>query len=598
MRKKGFALLGFAALLFIVLPYLFLGAWVENSLEEYASSVNGAKVEIENLSLSLLHPSMKWSRLQIADRENTSRNILETGECRISFDLLPLLEGKFSADEFKVRGLRFNTSRSSSGALTPAQTSASSGEPEGQSGTQTLQPSKLFRKINTDSLLAEVKLTSPEKMDSIKQTYSADMASLQKQIDQLPDTAELDSARAELKRLRLKDIKTLDDAKAALDKIAQIYAKLDKTGDTITSLQNEVKQKYAELRELPSSIRDWTAADYQNIKQFSGDTFSRKSATTLLLGPEISRKIERTEKIVRGVRQFYQKYHQNRPPKEKPPRGAGQTIHFSNRRGLPTILIRRIELSGLDNTNREFTGSIENLTTDQNLVGAVTTFLAVSRQDADTSLTFSAVLDYRDLSKRESADLIYRGLSLKGMEFDGGTLLPHRFSNGSADISAQFNFDGEDYTGTLDAAGSNIEFDFGTLDSAAQDARRINIITETAAAMKNIRLHAVAEKRGPDRSLNITSNVDDLIADKLATIIGGSTDELDQAITQRVQSNRKKYGAVIDSLKSTLGAKASAPLTAKDADLKDVQKLLKEKRAQLQQELTKKQGDLLKNLFH
>ena len=53
MRWKGIIFLGVLTALILVLSILFMDDWLENKIESAGTLLNGAKVEIDNLEISL-----------------------------------------------------------------------------------------------------------------------------------------------------------------------------------------------------------------------------------------------------------------------------------------------------------------------------------------------------------------------------------------------------------------------------------------------------------------------------------------------------------------------------------------------------------------
>ncbi|HLF20295.1 MAG TPA: hypothetical protein VI704_05860, partial [Bacteroidota bacterium] len=124
MRKKFilFILIPFFILSLVV--YLFTDRWVESGLEYGGEKMVGAKVEIDDLILTLSPVGIEFSRLQIANPQDGWKNIFETGKVKFALDLGQLLRSKFIIETMEVNDLILGTKRSTDGALPKKQEEA------------------------------------------------------------------------------------------------------------------------------------------------------------------------------------------------------------------------------------------------------------------------------------------------------------------------------------------------------------------------------------------------------------------------------------------------------------------------------------------
>ena len=67
----------------------FLDSIVESIVEERASLLNGAKVEIEDLDIGFLSPGVRIRGLAVANADNPWRNMAEVGILGFRSPLLP-----------------------------------------------------------------------------------------------------------------------------------------------------------------------------------------------------------------------------------------------------------------------------------------------------------------------------------------------------------------------------------------------------------------------------------------------------------------------------------------------------------------------------
>jgi uncharacterized protein (TIGR03545 family) len=109
----------FLAFILIIVAFVafFLDGIVESIVEERASLLNRAKVEIDNLDIGFLRPGLRIRGLAVANADNPWRNMIEVGDIGISVSVLSLFSKRIIVDEVVMERVRVNTKRKSSGEL-------------------------------------------------------------------------------------------------------------------------------------------------------------------------------------------------------------------------------------------------------------------------------------------------------------------------------------------------------------------------------------------------------------------------------------------------------------------------------------------------
>ena len=78
-----------------------------------------AKCDIQNVDFKLLESSLKIKKLEIANKDDYMKNLVDIGSITVDFDLGQLLRKRFVADELSVLGVDTGTERKTSGELPP-----------------------------------------------------------------------------------------------------------------------------------------------------------------------------------------------------------------------------------------------------------------------------------------------------------------------------------------------------------------------------------------------------------------------------------------------------------------------------------------------
>ncbi|RMF65671.1 MAG: hypothetical protein D6743_07660, partial [Calditrichaeota bacterium] len=236
MRPKGviavLAIVLFGGLIFYVLSDKLL----ERGIEHAGESMVGARVEIDNLDLDLAGLSISLDRLQVANPNDTWKNLLETGRVAFDMQLGPLFEKKVIIEDVTVAGIRVSTRRSTDGRLPGGNAAEPSGWVEEARGNLQKQVGSapilnlgpLKRKINTDSLLASVELKSPARIEQVKQQAADSFRNWEQNLSGFKPQPELKEIETEIQQLRAQKIEGAQDLISALDKTKRLYDRLNK----------------------------------------------------------------------------------------------------------------------------------------------------------------------------------------------------------------------------------------------------------------------------------------------------------------------------------------------------------------------------------
>ena len=123
---------------------IFLDGIVESIVEERASLLNKAKVEIEDLDIGFLRPGVRIRGLAVANADNPWRNMVEVGDIGISVSVLPLFSKRIIIEEMVMENLQVNTERKTSGELPRRlKKRLKTEEKEGLPGSQRLSPREM-----------------------------------------------------------------------------------------------------------------------------------------------------------------------------------------------------------------------------------------------------------------------------------------------------------------------------------------------------------------------------------------------------------------------------------------------------------------------
>lgn len=178
MRKRFVYFILVPVVVLCLVVYVSIDGWVEAGLEAVGEAVVGARVEIDNLAVSLSPIAIQFSRLQVANPHDPWQNVFETGKVRFALNLGQLLRGKYIIETMEVNNLVLGTRRLTDGSLPkpPPQPSKQPSMITGATSSITSEAqkapvfdlSKIRKELKIDSLLNVQNLRSVQYIDTLK----------------------------------------------------------------------------------------------------------------------------------------------------------------------------------------------------------------------------------------------------------------------------------------------------------------------------------------------------------------------------------------------------------------------------------------------
>ncbi len=185
---------------------LALDTLVRRGVEKVGTFLVGARVDVASADVRLMEGSVTLRGLQVTNPDAPMTNLVEAQELVADLRLGPLLERKVVVETVAVRGVRFGTPRTASGALdTPNSSSARIQHEISQWASSITVPSFSLeglsaavnvRAIDPESLLTVRQArTTVAQADSLRHRWERDLAALNPQ-------PEIDTLRVLIQRLR------------------------------------------------------------------------------------------------------------------------------------------------------------------------------------------------------------------------------------------------------------------------------------------------------------------------------------------------------------------------------------------------------------
>lgn len=612
MRWKGIIALIVIVVIVWVLAMIFGDQWFEARLESLGNSVVGARVEIDDLDVSLLSLHVRWDSLQVTNPRQTMENILTTGSTEFNMQLIPLFSKNVIIENVQVINITSGTPRTRDGKLPKkikskkpsfiTKTIERLQEQAGQAPAWNLQD--MTKDINVDSIMKILDIHSPDRIDTLftelNQVYNKWDSTLNSDAWQ----REYEQLRGKVDSIHPQDIKTVAELQKAVERIDYIYTKIDSLQQFAKHSADSLKQDLTYTQNKVKQVDNWIAQDVENaMEKAKLPAFSKENMALFLFGPQIVNKANSILHTVGQVRYYSAKLKSDKPKKEKPPRFKGQTIHFITPKVDPDLWIKRIKISGTTSKGLLLDGEVNDIVSRQSLIGQPTTLSIKGQRSDKATLVFDGEFNYLD-EPQESITIQLKEMPLGGMKLSQSQWLPQRVKQGRGQLTTNLRLKTDQIQGSFDFTSRNLAFEFRdqTGDKWSE------LIHSVFASASRIEMNARLISDEASTKFSLDSNVDELMAQEIRKRVGDKVDqarqELERNVRKRVDEEQKKLQNLVDRKTDYLRtemeqyqAKLDEQINRLDEKKKNIMNQLKAEKKKQEEKIKKEAKEKLKDLF-
>jgi uncharacterized protein (TIGR03545 family) len=532
---------------FVALATFVVDPLFHRALIATGQSVTGAKVEVCELRTSLFCTAVRLQDVAIADPERTGENLIAADEIVLKLNSSELLKKNLIVDYGYIRGLRFNTERSTSGALAIV--------PEDEQPDSRLMDNVAdFGQQVLDQLVVNLEaeansLESVQLAGQLSQRWSAEYEQLEHRAEQL---------ELQIRQLR-------EDAKLAEDDPIAALSKADETLRQIDSLRKVPGELRAELNRLQHQVHQDRAAlqqarrnDLQRLQQhIELVNFDSEKLAQYLVGDQWSDEVE----TLLGWLQTGQKMVKalGEPPELS--RTGGRFVLFGQPDPQPSFLIRSLHVDGSGTVRKQpfqFVGRISGITSEPKIYGAPTVLRLQTRGAAEMQML--ATVDRTAESPVTEIKLSIPQLAQTAKTWGDTDSLSVAVADGTANVWAEVKLTGNDQlAGRVIYRRDGLQLTPHLKPEYASKLRT----NPWPAALRDVRsLHALVEisgrptqpKFGVETNLGpqLASGLRDAVAAEVAAqhtaLIARVEQETDQQMARIQQSFAQRQSELLDKL--------------------------------------------------
>ena len=552
--KKG-PLIRLAGGAFILWLLVFFGfdPVLKFALVKAGQAAAGAKVDVASLKTKWLAGTLEIRGIQVADKNEPMKNVVEFSRAAFALDVGQALRGKGVIREAALEGLRIGAPRRSSGALRRKQKPS----PIEAAVQKTVAPVEgaavgeaVKVKSNAVGTVDATKLQGLKKLDDAKAKSTEIQNKWKGKSAETQDIAKQAQAIAD-------DLKTLGGGGGdPLKKVSQAAADQKKLKDLIArvdSQREEAKKDLAEVQDALKQADELRGKDVNGLLSAAGlPSLDSQDLTRRLLGAQTASRLSTALHWMRWAREraAAKKAAAKASGAAAPPaprRRAGVDVEFPRPHAYPQFLLEDAKLSGtLEDLflgqAMKLGGDLKGVTSNPDLYGKPATLTLSGDAAGGAAMKLYGELDQQNDPVGVVLKLDGSGFSLAGATL-GDAQIGAGVSAGSAKVSGELRSTGDEWKGEVLVSASGVKLEPRVALGGLAD----KLVADALGSMRAFQVRVGISGKEGDLKLAFSSNIGDVVAGAMKKALSGQFDAQRKALQSQVDA---LYNAKLKGVKS------------------------------------------------
>jgi uncharacterized protein (TIGR03545 family) len=462
----------FLAFILITVAFVafFLDGIVESIVEEKASLLNRAKVEIDNLDIGFLRPGLRIRGLAVANADNPWRNMVEVGDIGISVSVLSLFSKRIIVDEVVMEKVRVNTKRKSSGEL-PRRLKKRLKAEKKKEGKPVQVPCMKLPNLEVFKKKFDVKeLFDINRLESVKRAkqLSEDVSSMKSrweaEINDLDVKAKADEivtkVQGSLKSLQKTEIK----GPADLLRLQGDLRNLRDATDALRGLKREIEGKKLDFKRQVATLEKALKDEMKRLKEqdlrailkdLGIKELMKVRLAEAFLCPFLGKAMNLIWNNAGKIRSAMPKMEKDKQVRTRI-RAKGRDIIFPSVEKGPDFILREARLS-MEQEKWSLRGIMRGITSDPVSYGKPT---RIDIQGKRPKLVLNAILDHTGKIPIDTVSLDLMEYPLEGLTFAENPVSLSNITRGFLDLKADLTLRGDSIDLKTRTTVKNLVLDF------------------------------------------------------------------------------------------------------------------------------------------
>ncbi|HID29580.1 MAG TPA: TIGR03545 family protein [Desulfobacterales bacterium] len=547
LRWQGLIVFIAVVILVIGVGFLFVDDAIEGIIERTGTRLVGAKVELGAADLSIAPLGLSLIGLQVTNPDAPMTNAVQVNRMALSVEGSRLLRRKVVVREMTLDGVRLDTPRKTSGAIS-RQRAASPAASKSVASERFKWPTLEVPSVK--EILQREKLESLELIATVRTDLQRENDQWKSRLSELPDKAKLEGYRERIKKLRSEKQKGLEGVLGRAGDIIAVQKELTADLDRIKRARKELDKSVASLQKRMDEAAKAPQEDFRRLsRKYTLSPDGLINVSQLLFGAKISGWADTALRWYEKLAPLLQRAKERKGGAEvvKPLRGKGINVRFKEDDPLPDFLIRIAQVS-VEIPAGFISGRIRNITPDQDVLGVPLTYeFSGDKLKGLESVKIDGTLDHVDASAaKDTANVQIRRFQIANMNLSNSSELPLVLKKATGNLKGLASLSGETFKADLSAGLQSVKIETGSQDKAGA------LVKAMASAFSDVKAFGV------EANISGTLKAYDL---QLSS-------DLDRVLKEAVGKQVKAQAARLQKdLQSAISEKVSKPMADMKANL-------------------------------
>lgn len=520
----------------IALFWWLLADWLlKTSIETAGTKAVGAKVELAAADLTFSPLGFRLDKLQVTNPQQPMQNLMELDSTTGNLELLPLLMGQVIVDELSATGVRFNTERTKSGAI--SKPPAKKEEKEKQAESPGLDMAAAKEKLpSVDEIMAKEPLTTVELTKAFPDRIKTQRSELEQNVAALPDDKKIKQHEQRLKETTGGKIESVDELQRREKELEKLKDEIRADRDSMIKVRDQVRDAKSELNNQYNALKTAPAEDWNRLKTKYGlSGAGAGNITRLLFGDTAATWLERLLSWANQAKRLLPSDGEKAPEPVKPARGEGRFIRFPTSNPLPDFLVRKAQLT-LDLNAGNIDMSVTDATHQPQVLGRPMRLHAAGKnlKNAEQIVMDGVINHVNPENAKDSLQWSVSRWQLANVSLSKDSTLPLTLTNASTNLSGKVELTGNDLFANIDAAFKNAQWS-----SSAQEGWA-GRVTKTLAGIHQFNLDGKIQGDINSPQMSLRSDLDEQLKQAVAGQLKSAQAELEQKLKTRLNEEVAK----------------------------------------------------------
>lgn len=541
-RLSGIIIAAVFAVLVWLLATVVVNYWLKSTVESQGSKANGATVALNDSSIAWLSGGLSFEGLSIANPDDLMSNRIELDRLQFDLSIQSLLKGDLHVDKLEVLNIKLNQ---------PRQQAAKKFESSSAEGGFNW-PQRAVAKaksVDVQALLQKVNIQSPEMYREFSERLSSQKQQWEEQRESLPDKARIEQHQAEYKRLqaKLKDANAIEKLKVAKD-IKQLLKEMDADRKKIAEFKQSVSDGIGNIKNDWRSLQQQVEKDTdlamsiaslspEGIKHLASSFLGESTAHWLHLA------LDNVDRL-KGLSSNKKSEEKAAEPRE------GIDIAFGPEPVKPSLWIKQAAISGLlqmAGQKGEVSGEASNVASELLPGLPMSLNMAMSLPDHQKA---SGDLSLKVRHKQDSDNPVSGKFHLNQWPIQNWEVSEGQINLSEALLNANLDIATSESSITLDFDAQLTDFKLeNDLSNADNTLRQL---TDVLTEAERIDLKIKVTKTDSQTTINLSSNLDKLLFNKVKQELQQKADAVKQKVRASVEQKVAEQKATIEEKLSGL----------------------------------------------